>query len=348
LVGSALLLLAFPACQIVGGFKDFKEGVASSEGSGGASTGGAHSTGGADAATSSGGDVTGSGGASSSGGTSGSSGANGSGGTVAKTCPNEADPSLHGPKMAQIMRHDGTCFWMDETEVTRGDYAEFLTAPHPESEQENACLWNYAAGDGGPDTNRMLLPPPLCTSQVSGGLPLEPRDGGGADHDLPMVCVDYCDALTFCTWAGKNLCRDNGSTAPEADWPQSDWYWACVAGDKTRSYGSTSGSVATDCNGSDAHHNGPLPVGTMTNCKVPTRSGSEVISDLSGNVAEWTSWCETGEAGSNCQTRGGSYGSSALNLACSSGGQPPRNTTQATLGFRCCKDSIANPTNHPG
>jgi formylglycine-generating enzyme required for sulfatase activity len=70
-------------------------------------------------------------------------------------------------------------------------------------------------------------------------------------------------------------------------------------------------------------------------------SSTNIIYDLSGNVAEWENSCNaTTGASDNCAVRGGSYDSgSQTTLTCAlSGAQPPqpRSTTAADIGFRCC------------
>jgi formylglycine-generating enzyme required for sulfatase activity len=242
--------------------------------------------------------------------------------------------------MGQVMRADGTCFWMDLYEATRGDYREFVSAPH--LPQDGVCAWNTDVDDAG--LNLAFFPPQGCVKNLPGRqLNLVGSDAGlEADTDVPMVCVDFCDALAFCTWAGKDLCRDDNS--PEVNrTTKSDWYRACTAGNDANLYSYACGGPCdpAKCNGSSSHNNAILPVGQMPECKVPTRTGSAEIADLSGNVAEWTNFCSPTTSDGDCQTRGGSYASDDSALECGRASLIPRNSTLATLGFRCCKDSHA-------
>jgi len=43
----------------------------------------------------------------------------------------------------------------------------------------------------------------------------------------PVVCVDWCDAFSYCAWVGKRLCRDGSADElPEV----SEWRLACGSG----------------------------------------------------------------------------------------------------------------------
>jgi hypothetical protein len=71
-------------------------------------------------------------------------------------------------------------------------------------------------------------------------------------------------------------------------------------------------------------------------------SSTNLIYDLSGNVAEWENSCSANAGQTDaCAVRGGAYdspnGSASLTCA-SSAAQPPqqRNTQAADIGFRCC------------
>jgi hypothetical protein len=71
-------------------------------------------------------------------------------------------------------------------------------------------------------------------------------------------------------------------------------------------------------------------------------SSTNIVFDMSGNVAEWENSCNgaTGQT-DNCAVRGGAYdttpGSTSLTCASSSAQMPvPRQTSAADIGFRCC------------
>lgn len=333
---SALVLVLSAGCQILGGFEDFSENCPAGAsacrdgGTGGhvsadaGGSGGSRSTGGAAAL--------GSGGAS-----AGNGGGHVSDGSVEPgRCSQGADPGSQGPPMTQVMRPDGTCFWIDTTEVTVEQYSDFVRAPHPLPE-DGVCVWNSQdSTDGGALGSLAFVPPPDCVRRVSGGLAL--TDGGasktGDRANHPMTCVDWCDALAFCVWAGKDLCRDDGDFSDQAD--KSDWYDACTGGRASNLYGCSDACGATACNGASSGLGDVQAVGTIPGCGVIAHDGTTRVRDLSGNVSEWTGWCSPETAEGQCLTRGGNYTSNDATLECGSTVRLPRKTAAPALGFRCC------------
>lgn len=243
----------------------------------------------------------------------GASGTGTGGGTSRPTLPDcseaGAAPGAHGPSMVSVGRTDGTCFWMDETEVSRGDYEQFLTAPDAPTTQDVPCAWNTS-----------LDPDAECEAS--------PTVSDADDH--PIVCVDWCDAAAYCAWAGKALCR--GSYTRPKDSDVDSWYAVCTHGaENPYPYGKN--YDAEVCNGADKGLGSTAPVTQGTACVTP-----EGIRALSGNVTEWTDECEDATGADDaCRAYGGSYrktGGSAL--ACDAKLDPARSTAAVDLGFRCC------------
>lgn len=229
-------------------------------------------------------------------------------------------PHGHGPTMVQIPNQP---FCIDSTEVTNAQYASFVAAISDGYEPADAgtqCSWNT-----------QYQPLSSCAAAVGGGV------------NQPITCVDWCDAYSYCAWAGKHLCGGTDAatgpldTAESVIPTQSQWELACSAkGTRNYPYGETFDQTA--CNLPTTA--GTLSdVGSFKNCV----GGYPGIFDMAGNAAEWVDACEDGgNAGSmhdNCAELGDSY----LNPHgdTNPGGCPvknyyPRGSTEPDVGFRCC------------
>jgi formylglycine-generating enzyme len=226
--------------------------------------------------------------------------------------------SGRGPAMVAV-----GAFCIDSTEVTMAQYAAFLAdAGTTPSGQPTVCAWNTT-----------LMP------QTFGGCLYDP-----AEHpNLPVNCVDWCDARAFCAWSGKRLCGAlaGGSVPFDAyrDAAVSEWQLACTKqGERAYPYGPTY-SASAQCNGADtALGASPLlvDVGSRTRCT----GGFSGVFDMSGNVWEWIDSCEPCDGGRCCMVHGGSYGNSAPNLACAPSNTgaliTPEQERDLGVGFRCC------------
>ncbi len=284
-----LMALAVGAsgCELIGGFEDFEAASSTSSGGssqGGASTGGRPSTGGA------------------------------------PTCPNGgATPGTAGPEMVQRQRPDGSCYFIDATEVTRAQYAAFLeTDPRP------AVQSSYCSGFNDDFTTTS------CETAASVTI--------SDDDDHPIVCVDFCDAEAFCVWAGKRLCAGEKSRATDPD--ISEWYGAC-AGSNDHAYPYGNEFSADACNGFARPDTGcdsgdcvTVAVNALLTCDT-----ADGVSDLSGNVAEWVDECNARSGASDqCNVRGGSMRDPAARSECGTVTSLDRDFADAFTGFRCCAD----------
>ena len=235
-------------------------------------------------------------------------------------------PGTNGPPMVRVARTDGTCFWMDSTEVTWAAYEDFLDADVA-LQGESPCEWNDSYE-------------PSCA-------PLDEEEGADSGADCPrdpegpVVCVDWCDAMAYCTWAGKTLCKGDYDSPTDSD--TSSWYSVCShGGANAYPYGKDYEPI--DCYGiefSSTPPQCPQVAGTLTTC-----STEEGVLDLSGNVAEWVDACKNpGTDTGECRYRGGSFKSEGHQLACetaSSELMKPQmkngklNGRRSYIGFRCC------------
>ena len=200
------------------------------------------------------------------------------------------------------------CFLIDRSEVTVGQYADFL-ASNPRQRAGGICEWNADFAPG-------------CSE---------------SDEELPVTCVDFCDALSYCEWKGKSLCPALRTSSGRLE---DVWESACTSG------GRFPGPyldewTSTTCNGYDNPKTGCeseksactlVSSGTLST----TCSSQEGIVHLLGNAAEWTDVCD-GDVGQGdeCNIRGGSF--LAGGLSCGSYFRRTRNHSAPDVGFRCCE-----------
>ena len=222
------------------------------------------------------------------------------------------------PRAAMVELPEG--FSIDATEVTRAQYEAWLLTEPSASKQAAYCSWNTDFKPG------CFWPP--------------------GDHgDLPVVCVDWCDAMAYCVAVGKRLCGQvGGAAAPygEANTKEGQWFTACTSGGANLfPYGSS--YEPKSCNGADNKLGGApytcavmLPVASLPTCQSPLSDYGGVY-DLSGNVIEWLDACNQ-DAGDTdrCRVAGGSTCNTANGAECGVLIDTTRNTSLTQIGFRCC------------
>lgn len=225
-----------------------------------------------------------------------------------------------GPSMVNLKPEPGKDYCIDSTEVTQAQYEAFLATNPSTSGQGAFCAAN---GSYAPDQTQ-----PGCATQ-----PFDP----GAHPNYPVSCVDFCDAVAFCKWAGKRLCGRIGADAGPANYLgasalSDQWYVACSA-DGVRAYPYGNAYDAGACKGVEKPGDaGRVNVGSLATCE----GGYPKLFDMSGNVGEWGDACDV-DAG-KCLVRGGGFTELASQLACSGVDGIPRLTPGVSFGFRCCAD----------
>jgi formylglycine-generating enzyme required for sulfatase activity len=198
-------------------------------------------------------------------------------------------------------------FCIDSTEVTETHYRAFLdSAPNP-SLQPSMCSWNTT-----------FVPTTVTFS----------------NPNHPIAKTDWCDALAFCTWAGKRLCgnvADGGplSVADAVDPQKDEWMIACTRlGTRAYVYGATYQPRA--CNDWSVDAGAAADVGTFPKCE----GGYPGLFDMNGNVTEWDNACDVQPGGGrNCVDRGASW---LADGHCGYASADDWTNTSSDWGIRCC------------
>lgn len=257
-------------------------------------------------------------------------------------------------RMAIVSLTAGGAYCIDQEEVSKGRYNSFITANVAVTTQKDACLTANTSF-----VPRSAWPPATTPSTIDFTL------------GLPVHYVDWCDAVAYCKWDGKQLCGslDGKPVTPgnaNNDAKSDTWFNACSAqGAFPYPYGPPPYQQNT-CNGDGAGSVGkPTQVdvraqgfghpenqddgvylvygvdGTTPEHK-GCAGGATGVYQMSGNVAEWEDSCNDASATSPCRVRGGSYKDSndATALRCDAVRSVPRVPTDDALlkdiGFRCC------------
>jgi formylglycine-generating enzyme required for sulfatase activity len=194
---------------------------------------------------------------------------------------------------------DLTALWLGETEVTQAEYAQFLRR-HPDMTAPRS----WPARDA--------FPPGLAT--------------------MPVVEVEWDDAMAYCRWAYPN----GGRLPTEEEWEWAargaagrEFVWGDAFDEAAANYGPKSRGVLT-------------PVGSF-----PAGKSPEGVHDLAGNAYEWTAsemrrydGAPVGELRGRRVIRGGSFRSTlvgdsdvALRAWYRNYDVPARRSE--TIGFRC-------------
>jgi formylglycine-generating enzyme required for sulfatase activity len=217
----------------------------------------------------------------------------------------------------------GVDFHIDATEVTVARYSDFVTwflANKPA--QRDVCYWNQSVVPNvAPANDAGITPSAECSGYA--------LDVEVAMHpNVPVRCIDWCDAAAYCTWSGGWMCHGNEGKPYPVEWANA---CASAAGD-TYPYGNT--YVAHACVDSPAM--GPADVATHAQCV----GGFPGVYDMSGNVGEWLDCgCEYDNADAtktSAYVGGGSYEETGSALSCPPVRSAPLPSFNADVGIRCC------------
>lgn len=247
---------------------------------------------------------------------------------------------------------------LDEYEISLQQYFEFVEQSEKDRESGEFSPFSgeLAGACGGTDVAEM---DPRCAGETSHCRAcFECKAGGGecveacsdCDRDLPMVCVNWCQATAYCRFNGGRLCGGLGpggaidAPAPFSDLSsesspeESAWSHVCAA---TAPWSRRTYSPGLDDLGECVFGGGTSPTIRPANGPGECRSVIDGYSDLnhlSGNVAEWEDSCaDTSDPSAECRVRGGSFRNwNAEELACSSFATMARDAAGPHVGFRCC------------
>jgi hypothetical protein len=239
---------------------------------------------------------------------------------VASACPvqfptcEEGACIVRGPPLVSV---SNGLFFIDATEVTVAQYAQFLAAKNGDVSGQPAdlCGWNTTY-----EPTALANPP-----------------------EFPASNIDWCDARAYCEWAGKHLCRSVGSVEPVAyedlfTTGVSQWFTACGGplGASHVSENSNDPNLDSACN-ANAGFGFLEPVATNSDCE----GYYPGVFDLEGNVAEWIDSClPSADAGldsrnDRCMLMGGSI-FDFTSFCTEVYDEYPRDDTASSFGFRCC------------
>jgi formylglycine-generating enzyme len=254
-------------------------------------------------------------------------------GGIHGSCPT----TLAGPVMARVSWNGGPAYCIDSTEVTNAQYQAFLTTVAPPAPNLR-CAWNTSLAPAATGAG--------CTAFDPVGRP-----------DLPVVCVDWCDADAYCRGVGKYLCgvadpdgvHGGRVTNPTSKTEGSQWIVACSNdGTLTYPYGNegTSGRCADKKFPSTTP--GVQPVKSAATCE----GGVPGLFDMAGNASEWQNNCVEAAASADgqddaCDTYGGARSSEYPDTSCLAATSPTDTTAHFKRaqvapdnGFRCCVNAV--------
>jgi formylglycine-generating enzyme len=208
----------------------------------------------------------------------------------------------------------GAPFCIDAWEASRAEYEEAMTTA-PIAGQDARCQWNQSY---------LSVPPAI-----------------GPDPALPVVGIDWCDALAYCKQKGKRLCRTIGG-GKDGTGPEQEWYLACSGlATKLFPYGNTSEPDACVLGKGAGDKSLVRPTGTKSTCE----GGVPGLYEMLGNVHEWVDRePDRGDAGYTrldyVSFAGGGWSQIASDtcLTFTLAFTFPRDNPAGDIGVRCCAD----------
>lgn len=252
-------------------------------------------------------------------------------GQRADAAPIACPTGTKGASLVVVTNPNGGITCIDATEVTRDQYAAFVLATSNGTDvsiqPQKECSWNSNFVPDATCLNGLYPDPFICTGANCG------------NH--PQVCVNWCEAYSYCKWAGKRLCGalKGGALDPAKalDPKESQWSNACTSSNRhTFPYGDAFVAQRCQTYPISSNQRTTASVGGHPDCQ-SKEEGFKNVLDLSGNASEWEDACLAGAspAEATCFGRGGSF-LDETRTRCDSQITFMRGRTEPDLGFRCC------------
>jgi eukaryotic-like serine/threonine-protein kinase len=186
-----------------------------------------------------------------------------------------ADPVKRGdakPRKATLRQG----FWIGRTEVTVGQWRQFVTAAGYQSDAEKA--------------GKAIAPLEMGKSwgDVKGANWRDPHFGFAPGENHPVSCISWNDAMAFCAWLDGHE-RQNGRLPPGCKFrlpSEAEWEYACRAGTSTRFWWGDSPEASAGRLNWGGSNNGMKLVSTVDHYGARGRNKFG-LADMLGNVAEW-------------------------------------------------------------
>lgn len=217
-------------------------------------------------------------------------------------------PHAHGSEMARIDA-SAASYCIDVTEVTIGQFNEFVLAP------------------GAPSAA-----PEFCTPFMKD----RPAREITSDPTLPKGNMTWCWAYAYCAWAGKRLCSRIGRLEYDVpiDGPHSEWTYACQNGLLASKYPYGDTYQPKTCN----TESGDVQSVTRANTCRGTVAPFDQVHDMLGNVAELDGYLAFDDAGVPVLAHTRGFSSLGVDRGCGEYDGFGPATPFAQVGFRCCDD----------
>ena len=248
--------------------------------------------------------------------------------TLAFSPPSDASETQqdcpHCPEMVHIVN---TATSMGRHEITRDQYAAFIKATN--YPVKGGCMYYDVEGDWGMGESHNWQNPGF------------PQTGS---H--PVACVSWSEAVAYTRWLSETT--SNSYRLPTPD----EWEAAARSGTSTlRPWGDSSADACTNANTFDTTAHNALNIKSphypcqdqivFTATVGSFNANSNGLTDMIGNVFEWTSDCDPSKTGSNCgkqEVRGGCWYSGPELSTVSYRYSFDRDFHGSGIGFRVVRD----------